>query len=248
MSPIAAIPPFFAKPLRHVFGAVFALTSPARCRLCRRTLFNHSNQILCHDCVAALGWIDRACRRCGYPSGPYAGEQDGCSHCRSLDLRLTAAAGVVRYRDGARSMVLSLKFRGEIRIATTMAELMAHRFSQAELKQPDLVAPVPLHPNRLRQRGFDQAALLAEQVAGKIGVECRPRLLHKGRDTAPQSTLNKKERAGNMVEAFSATPEADNKSILLIDDVMTSGATMADCARACRQAGAKRVTALVFAR
>lgn len=242
-------PKFFMSFLRTAADCLAACLSPPRCRGCHTPLFNHANPYLCPSCAAGIDWIgDGACRGCGYPAGPHAEHGDDCHRCRGKKPRLTTAAAVARYRNAARDLVLRLKFRGETEIAGPMAGLMAKRLGRRDFPAIDLVLPVALHPSRRRQRGFDQAALLAEHVGRLLGLPADAGLLRRTRPTTPQATLHRSARLINMQGAFSASPETAGKSVLLIDDVMTTGSTMAECARACREAGARRVSALVFAR
>jgi ComF family protein len=163
-------------------------------------------------------------------------------------LGLTAAAAVARYRRGARGLVLALKFSGETEIAAPLAGLMAERFRAAGFGEADCVVPVALHPERRRTRGFDQARLLGERLSLEIGLPLLDGGLRRVRHTRPQSSLDRGSRLDNPRDAFLASPEMAGARPLLVDDVMTTGATLKDCARACRAAGARRVYALVFAR
>lgn len=112
---------------------------------------------------------------------------------------------------------------------------------------PDALAPVPLHPARQRERGFNQSELLARQLSGRVGIPVEPGLLRRVKQTLPQASLKGAERAGNVQAAFSAE-NAEGRTILLIDDLLTSGNTLTACALALRAAGAKKVyAACVFA-
>jgi len=119
--------------------------------------------------------------------------------------------------------------------------------SQVEI---DLIIPVPLHPKRLRWRGFNQAVLLARQVSCLIQVPLDPFVLYRCRETPPQTQLAEDERRANVRGAFSLQPEKPikKKSLLLVDDVYTSGATVNECSRVLTQGGAKQVNVLTFAR
>lgn len=234
----------------RAFSTVLAHFAPPRCRCCHAPLFGHYNPYLCADCAGSLPWIGPgACPGCGYPAGPHASLAEGCFRCRGGRFNLTGAASVARYRAGARSLVLAFKFGGETELALPIASLMGERLRQADFSGGiDWVLPVALHPARRRQRGFDQAGLLATLVAGHAGLPCRTGLLKRNVHTRPQATLRREARLHNMKGAFSVSEEVRGKRLLLVDDVMTTGATMSECARACRDAGARRVYALTFAR
>jgi ComF family protein len=114
----------------------------------------------------------------------------------------------------------------------------------------DLIVPVPLHPKRLRWRGFNQSLLLARQVSRLYGVSVDPFVLYRARETAPQTLLAEDERRKNVRGAFAVFPEKSLKKqkVLLVDDVYTSGATVNECSRALVQGGAAEVTVLTLAR
>lgn len=235
--------------LTRLLSAGAAVLAPPRCRLCRAPLLDHRQALLCRHCLSGLAWIgDGCCRGCGFPTGPHSGPRDECDRCRGGKLRLTAAAGVARYRGGVRNLVQSLKFGGETEIARPIAGLLAERLLRADFGPVDFLVPVVLHFARRRRRGFDQSALLCRHVSAFSGLPARPDLLVRTKPTLPQSSLGREYRLANMEGAFKADAGMSGKSVVLVDDVMTTGATMAACAAACREAGARRVYALVFAR
>lgn len=228
----------------------FALLAPHRCRACGEALLDHANPYLCAKCLKSLLWIgDGACQGCGYPAGEYAKHREHCHRCRDGKLRLTGAASVVRYRFGAKDLVKTMKFRGETRLVKPMADLMTARYRQANFHHKvDCVIPVSLHAQRRRERGFDQAGLLALAIGARTGLPVRPGMLKRVRPTPPQALLHRAERLRNLEGAFHCSDDLSGVKVLLVDDVMTTGATMAECARACREAGSPRVYALTFAR
>ncbi len=188
------------------------------------------------------------CRGCGFPAGPYASPGNSCRHCRNLDLGLTAVAAVARYGGAARDLVMALKFAKETSLADSMAAAMALRCRACGFPDIDLVMPVPLHPARLRQRGYNQSALLASRAASALNAAFDSNSLKKVRHTKPQSTLDREERWSNVCNAFVADGDFAGRKILLVDDIFTTGATLGGCAKACRAQGAARVYGLVFAR
>ncbi len=231
-----------------LLGPLSAL-APPRCRHCRSALLGHANPFLCPACAAGIQWIrEGACRGCGFPAGPHASHGDDCPRCRGRRLGLTRAAAVARYRSGARSLVKALKFRGETELVPLLAGLMAERLGRAAFGKIDFLLPVPLHPEKRRSRGFDQSRLLCRRLGPAVSLPVREDALERTRATRPQAMLRREARLANVAGAFRAAADLDGANVLLIDDVMTTGATMADCARACREAGARRVYALAFAR
>ncbi len=162
---------------------------------------------------------------------------------------MAGVAAVARYRGGARELVRALKFRDERRLAPAMGALMAERWPASGMKaQVDLVVPVPLHPGRLRFRGFNQSALLAEAIAERLGLELCAGSLKRVKATRPQAFLRRAERLRTMEGAFAAGDALRGRTVLLVDDVLTTGSTMSAAAKACRDAGAKKVYGIAFAR
>lgn len=236
--------------LRRFAALTFSCFVPPRCRGCRVPLLDCSNPYLCPTCAGEVRWIGTgACRGCGFPGGPHGSVRDECQRCRGGRLRLTGAAAVARYGGGARDLVKAFKFGGETELAKPLAGLMAARMRNADFfGRIDAAVPVALHAARKRERGFDQAAMLAGLVGRELGLRVLSAGVSRREPTIPQATLRRAERLRNMEGVFVADKAVSGQRIILIDDVMTTGATMADCARACREAGAARVYALVFAR
>ncbi|MCD8140334.1 MAG: ComF family protein [Planctomycetaceae bacterium] len=235
---------------REARDIAFACLTPTRCRLCRAALFAHGNAFLCSDCAGKVPWIGPgACPTCGYPAGPHAVHLKECRRCHGGWMGLRGAVSVAMYRHGAKVLVTALKFGGEEELIRPMAGLMAERYRAAPFHgKLDLIAPVSLHPKRRRERGFDQAAVLAERVARTCGLEWSSACLERVRWTVPQASLGRGQRLTNLEGAFRADPAVAGRRVLLVDDVMTTGATMAECARVLKAAGARAVYGLTFAR
>lgn len=157
------------------------------------------------------------------------------------------ARSVFAYDGAVLDAIHSLKFRHNVGIAPALGRLIALSGCVPDEKI-DIVAPVPLHPERLRKRGFNQSLLLARPIAESLGAEIDYTGLKKTRSTKDQIGLNEKERAENMKGAFAASPHSfDGKTVLLVDDVYTTGATIRACSSALVRAGA-RVYAVTLAR
>lgn len=145
-------------------------------------------------------------------------------------------------------LIHRFKYGRDVTLAATLGHILA---SSVLAPGPhDLVVPVPLHKTRLRQRGFNQAAVLGKWLAGRRGVPLDPFVLLRTRATPTQVGLSEKERSANVAGAFAVRNRdaVRNRSILLVDDVYTTGATVAECAKVLRRAGARRVDVLVLAR
>ena len=148
-------------------------------------------------------------------------------------------------------MIQEFKFRSRKNLAALLAPLLAAAFVESwKPEEFDFLVPVPLHPKRQRKRGFNQAVLLGRKLSRLIAVPCCEAALRRVRDTAPQVGLSDSERLRNMQSAFQCRDGSvvTGKRLLLIDDVMTTGATLASAARALVSAGAAKVSALTLAR
>lgn len=168
--------------------------------------------------------------------------------CRRLAPGLSVVRAAFAYRGAARTAVLTLKFKSGRYLAPLMGEFLRQQLSARPL-QVDLVVPVPLAPRRMRERGFNQAALLAEEVAQTVRGAVLPEALSRA-DRPAQQTLPAAGRLSNLEGAFTCRQptEIANKRVLLVDDVVTTGATLSACAQQLADAGAARISALAFAR
>ena len=199
---------------------------------------------LCPACERDLPVNRPACLRCALPvpeSGPRL-----CGHCLQTPPPFCRAQVPFRYETPLVALITGLKFRQQLPHARLLGNLFArHREPAASL--PACIVPVPLHPARLRQRGYNQALELARPVARRLGIPLRPELARRIRATVPQSDLDLAARRRNLHRAFRvAAPGADH--IALFDDVMTSGQTLAALADAFLQAGARKVEVWALAR
>lgn len=153
-----------------------------------------------------------------------------------------------RYAGPLREALQAFKFAGRRSLARPLARLLVECCPEGPETGVVAIVPVPLAPRRQAERGYNQAALLAEGVGAAWRVPLRSRWLRRTRATRPQSDLGAAERRANVAGAFVAAPQVAGRSVLLIDDVVTTGATLAACAAALRAAGARVVGALAVAR
>jgi len=220
---------------------------PPRCLTCTEP--TEQGASLCAECWANTTFISGAiCDVCGTP---LPGETDGKIKCDSCILDRptwdTGRAAVI-YAGGGRRVVLGLKHGDRLDMAKPLAEWMA-RSGGVLLERTDVIVPVPLHWRRLFKRRFNQSAELAQHLSAISYVPCIPDLLVRDKSTPTQDGLTKEERHENQRGVFSVHRRREvPKNILLIDDVMTTGATLSACADTLRAAGAERIDALVLAR
>ncbi|HLB65822.1 MAG TPA: double zinc ribbon domain-containing protein [Anaerolineales bacterium] len=198
----------------------------------------------CEACQTGLRRLrGPLCPRCGAPRlGPRS-----CAACRTLELPLTVRS-YARYEGALARAILHLKYRPNPRLAARMAGWLAELCGR-ETWRPSLVVPVPLSKERRRRRGYNQMDLVAKALAGLLGLPCKTDALSRVRDTRSQVGLDAVARHRNVQDAFQARREAVQGSvILLVDDLFTTGATLAACAAALREAGSGEVYALTVGR
>lgn len=230
--------------LGHLFGRLW----PGHCLVCGQTCDdgcgNPSRQDLCPACRHALPWNRSACLRCSLPLPLPAA---ACGHCQRRPPPLTVARAAFRYEAPLDRLLPRLKFHDDLAAGRLLGGLMAEALADAE--RPDALVPLPLHRRRLRSRGFDQTLELAKPLARALALPLRDDLLVRVRETAPQSRLDAPARRRNLRRAFAVRNGAAVPAhVVLIDDVMTTGATLHAAADALLRAGATRVDAWVCAR
>ena len=234
---------------RRVFWAAVAVVFPPRCCSCGR-----AGQAFCADCRASLAYLPAPfCERCGYPVPTGTGRW--CPTCGSAE-RLAAATpspllGIrsAAFFEGAlRQALHSLKYKHDIILADDLARLLQARWRSWGLPG-EVVMPVPLSAQRQRERGYNQAALLAEGFATLAGLACAPGGAARVRHTLSQVGLSAAQRRENVAGAFQGAARwVAGRTVILIDDVCTTGATLTACADALRAAGAAGVWGLTVAR
>ena len=220
-----------------------AAAAPSQCEVCRAW----PAQALCGNCLARFALPRSRCRRCALPVPEGVAE---CGRCLREPPALDACLAAVDYGYPWSTLVGRYKFQGEPGWAATLATLMRQvPGAQAELARARWVLPMPLSRQRLAGRGFNQALELAQRLApGRTDAG----LLLRLRDTPAQASLDRSARLANVRHAFAVEPartkEVQGADVLLVDDVMTSGASLHAAAQVLREAGAARITAVVFAR
>lgn len=215
---------------------------PARCLLCGAA--GHDDLDLCRDCAAELPRNRVCCARCALPLALPAAL---CGRCQRRAPPWDGAWAPFRYGWPVDRLESRFKFGGDLAAGRSLAALWLRESRPVSL--PDLILPVPLHRVRLRQRGHNQALELARPLARALGLPLRHDLLSRPRATAPQSELDAVARRRNVRGAFALHPDAEPPAhVAIVDDVMTTGSTLAECARLLRKAGASRIDVWVLAR
>ncbi len=241
--------------LRIARDAVVSVVFPAPCRICSIVLDTASRVPVCDACLASFSHISPPwCTSCGRPViSQFAADspQFLCRLCRAETYGFSFARSFAYYDDPMVRAILLVKHDG----VTPLASWFADRLAELAARDPkcfaaDVVVPVPLHPARLRERGYNQAELIARPLARRLSLKLGPYLLARTKPRPEKLRLTQHERWASVRGAYEtrAGVRVDNLHVLLVDDVMTTGATLDACSRALRKAGAARVTALTVAR
>lgn len=220
------------------------LIAPGRCVLCG--LASQRQRDVCSVCEADLPELPDACPRCALPTAP--GVSGPCGSCLLRPPRYRSLRAACSYADPADLLVQALKFRGLRAAARVMAEVMYERLPAASLPRDALLLPVPLHPWRQWQRGFNQSALIARELSHLGGWPLLTGAVRRQRSTRPQSGLDRQARRRNLAGAFQTRSGRMPERIIVIDDVVTTGTTLDALTQTLLRAGASEVHAWTFAR
>lgn len=219
---------------------------PPVCLICGNK--GHELNDLCVDCAASLPYNRVCCRICAARLPESAGI-DVCGTCSLKSPAYDSTCSMFLYQQPIRILISSLKFHSNHAAARLLGQLMSEHLRALNVVLPDLIIPVPLHPNRLKQRGFNQSIELARGISANLGV---PMLLDRclrNRDTVAQTGLVSKQRRKNMRGAFSMKgPLLENAQVAILDDVITTGSTVRELAKTLRRHGASKIQVWSIAR
>lgn len=226
------------------------LIFPPRCLLCDKYLIVGVVETLCRECRKDIDYLHPPfCRCCG---GKVAGDRDRqylCGACLSHPLPFRSARAVINYDQSASELLHRLKYSGDTSVLPGIAYIIKNADSLA-IPSSDLIVPVPLYPKRLQRRGLNQSVLLARLFYPERICDIRTNILERTRDTPSQATLSGSARRKNLRGAFTVVEKTmiQGKSLCIVDDVYTTGATVAECAKTLLAHGAQDVHVLTLAR
>jgi len=233
---------------RRLVEPVLTVVFPSACAACGRLLAQPSRGPLCGPCWDTLPRHRTPSCGCGVPLGP---GQVACARCRRDRQPFAAGASLGPYEGSLRLVIHELKYRGRRGVASRLAQVLpADDHARSLVAGSHVLVPVPLHPRRLQERGFNQAGLIARELGRRVGRPCADRALVRRRDTVPQAGLSAAARRRNVAGAFAVRRRSlvADQVVTLVDDVLTTGATAHACARTLRAAGAREVRLLSVAR
>lgn len=200
---------------------------------------------LCDSCTEELPTLGQACRRCALPLPPAA---ETCPQCLQRPPAFACARAAWHYAFPVAQLLQRFKYQGDLAAGRTLAQLAAGQLTPPGDDRPQLLLPVPLHWRRYWQRGFNQAQLLAAEFGRKWALPVHPGLLRKHSASNPQQQLGRAQRLRNLQDSFYLRRPLSGLHVGLVDDVITTGATLEAAARTLLDAGASRVSAFALAR
>ena len=235
---------------RQELAACVDLLLPPACLLCGQLLPAGLNaQSFCHDCLTAMPPLSPAHCRCCAQLFPNATSNHLCRTClkRPPSFSIVHAVGI--YQGSIKDAVHQLKYRNQLTLAEPLGQILATVVSSAGNNfVPDCIVPVPLHPHRLRQRGYNQALEVARPISRELSAPLDTALLHRNRKTQQQQGLSATDRRSNLRNAFVLVSKEPARKILLIDDVMTTGETVRECCRTLVAGGVEEVQVAIIGR
>ena len=201
---------------------------------------------ICTDCIEDLPRIHHACLGCALPLQSDIVKL--CGTCQRNPPPFDSVHAVFQYDFPVNKLISRLKFRGKLTHARLLGQLMAQSLAAAVLQPPDGIIPVPLHAQRISQRGFNQAAELARYLSQALAIPLEINAVARVRQTAPQTGLSERVRRKNVRGAFQVRADMSDRHVAIVDDVVTTGSTVSELALSLRRSGAARVDVWALAR
>ena len=202
--------------------------------------------MICFACKLDLPWLGNTCPRCAVPlTNPTQGT---CGQCQSQPPFYDRVYSLFSYRQPVSGLIVGLKFHHRLPLARLLGRLMADHLLNLLDSSPDIIVPVPLHPRRVTERGFNQARELARPISKGLNIKICPDVIERFRNKPPQTTLSRKQRLKNTRGTFRVRDNLPKGHILIVDDVMTTGATVNELARILKHEGVERVDIITLAR
>lgn len=216
-----------------------------KCDICGKEIPSGNKKVICDKCEKKLPYIFHSCIKCGEKID---GEYNVCFSCKQNFREFDRNYSVFEYNGLAKEMVWDLKYENKRYLAKTMASFLADKIVLENIKF-DILTCVPTSKGNLKKRGYNQAQLIASELAKLLGVSANFSILYRVKENSSQVELSAVERAKNIENSFvvGSRKGIRGKTILVVDDVLTTGATMSECAKMLKSAGAGKVIGITFA-
>ena len=239
--------------LLSVLNTILDIIYPRSCYLCKKTL-PENYTCFCLSCLRKLPLIKYTiCQRCGSPLGQYISFHASCNICKNKYFSFAGLRYAGYYEDGLRQLLLDLKFNRQYHIAMFLGRILANHLKKYPFRHsPDAVLAVPMHLIDEQKRGYNQSELIAKVVAKQLKLPLINNLLYQTNKKEKQSSLPENQRHQNVLNVFSVNSKIKNywkgKTLLLIDDIFTTGSTANECSKVLKKNGIKRVYVATIAR
>ncbi|GHT95234.1 amidophosphoribosyltransferase [Alphaproteobacteria bacterium] len=237
----------FSKKIYGLLALVKDIFFPIKCECCNEFVESIG---LCTKCWKKIAWIsDPKCRICGTPFELDVSEI--CANCAQKKPFFDRGISVFEYNDLSNGMILRFKHMDSIHLCPQFATWM-YRAGEEHIKEAELIVPVPIHLRKRLKRKYNQSELLSMEISRLSGIKYEPRILRKSKHTLQQEGLKRERREQNVIGSFDVDPQyanlLENKKVVLIDDVFTTGATANECSKVLKQHGASSVTVVTLAK
>lgn len=229
--------------LKTLYNGVLGMFYPARCAVCDHVLPDGTRGV-CDRCVTSLEYVrEPKCCRCGKPLET---ESEYCQDCQGKKVSFQYGYALFVYDSMLQESIARFKYHGRKEYAVFYAQAMNNTYGNwIDSVKPDVLVPVPVHQNRLKKRGYNQAALLARELGRLTNIPVAEHLLIRKKDTLPQKELSERERKQNLQDAFALGERQElnllQECVIIIDDIYTTGATLEECSRVLKQVGIQRI-------
>lgn len=231
----------FSAVLTHRLAELYSKLLPIPCFLCGEF---SQHDALCKACINGLPWLGHCCQQCALPLN----EAGICGQCLQQPPPQQLSLALFRYETPVNHCIAAFKFHQQLVFSQLFARLLVDKLRQRSIALPDILIPIPLHPRRLRGRGYNQSAQLADMLARQLKIKVDKTSLIRQRNTTPQTGMSGKQRKRNVKRAFTLSRTLPYKRVALIDDVYTTGHTVAEASRCLQQNGVETVEVWTIAR
>lgn len=228
----------FFRDARSLHRALLDFLFPPRCVVCHGV-----GEWFCPGCQAGIQLIEPPfCSQCGRPTS-----SGHCPYCKKIPIQMDGVRALAYFEGSMRDAIHAFKYNHRVELAPLFGSMLRD-YLTGHAVPADMIVPVPLHPERERNRGYNQSVLLAHELGARMSIPVLTHAIRRVRATEPQIELNATARRANVREAFCADQSVAGARVLLVDDVCTTGATMDECGVALRKQGATSVWGLALAR